>query len=400
MLYPNGKTWHYVVKWRGSVRKGDTKCESVKAAEQWLRDEKAKWAHEEHHKANPLPTLRKIYQAWAKIQKGQVSDLHLVNMRCAVETHAKAFLDQPIDRLTNAAVMEIRSTYLNSTGKGYRQGQTWTSTRSHSEGGANSVVKLLSALCGWAVEAELIQERPFRIKKLKPQPKPEGVVWPENVRAFIAEADRGGKQHIAKDPKNRAKQSREIPHSAVAIRLMIGLGLREDEALGSRWEWLDRRRKVYTVGEAKDRQLREIPVPDWLMSFLELRRGDRESGLILPSEKLDPNGDPLPHHKNFTQKPIARIAEKLEIASLTPHRLRATFATAHYEAGTTPNQIQQMLGHEDPSTTMGYIIQRPKDQAIAQQNVATLMGMERPQGDHRVTLLKRFKVQLKSFQQK
>ena len=34
------------------------------------------------------------------------------------------------------------------------------------------------------------------------------------------------------------------------------LGLRENEALGARWEWLDRRRQVYVVGEAKDRALR------------------------------------------------------------------------------------------------------------------------------------------------
>ena len=83
------------------------------------------------------------------------------------------------------------------------------------------------------------------------------------------------------------------------------LGLRENEALGARWEWLDRRRQVYVVGEAKDMALREIPVPDWFMAFLEALRGERESGLIIPSSKLAPDTqEPLPHNKTFTQKPI------------------------------------------------------------------------------------------------
>ena len=130
------------------------------------------------------------------------------------------------------------------------------------------------------------------------------------------------------------------------------------------------------VGKAKDRALREIPVPQWLMDLLEALRGQREAGLIIPSKKMDQAGTPLPHHKNFTQKPVERISKKLDIKGMTPHRLRATFATTHWEAGTALSQITQMMGHEDPGTTMGYIVQRPKDQAEAQERVAELQGFK------------------------
>ena len=63
---------------------------------------------------------------------------------------------------------------------------------------------------------------------------------------------------------------------------------------------------------------------------------------------------------------------------LHPHRLRASFATTHFEAGTPLSQIQQMMGHEDPETTMRYIVQRPKDQAVAQERVSELMGFKSP----------------------
>ena len=56
--------------------------------------------------------------------------------------------------------------------------------------------------------------------------------------------------------------------------------------------------------------------------------------------------------------------------------MRATFATTHFEAGTEISQIQQMMGHKHPSTTMGYIVMRPKGQAEAQDRVSKLMGLE------------------------
>lgn len=327
--------------------------------------------HDGRSPEKAAPTLSKALDAWEKVQTGQVGDLYVVNMRCAVCTHAKDFLETPVDQLDNLAIMKIRAAYLACDGVGYRTGQDWEAVRKHTEGGANGVIKMLSALIGWCVEAGMITARPFKVKKLRPQPKPEGIVWPERIQEFYAEADRGGPQHVAKDPKKRAAQVRPIPHSAIAIRLMGGLGLREEEAVGALWEWLDRRRNVYIVGESKDRALREIPVPEWLMEFLEGIRNGKESGLILPAK------DGRPHHKNFTQKPVDRIAAKLEIPGMTPHRLRATFATTHFEAGTKLSQIQQMMGHEDSETTMGYIVQRPVDQAEAQERVAELQGFKK-----------------------
>lgn len=66
---------------------------------------------------------------------------------------------------------------------------------------------------------------------------------------------------------------------------------------------------------------------------------------------------------------------KPKIHGLHPHVLRATFATAHWEAGTPLSLITAMLGHEDPQTTMGYIRQRARDAKKAQTKVAESMGL-------------------------
>lgn len=341
------------------------KADALERCETWAQEILDRADGKVEIPAVEVPTLADVLAEWSRLQAKSVSAAYMSHMRVAVETHAVKYLGTPVDQIDAAVLLEIRAAYLQTTGRGYRSGQKWESERAHTAGGANSVMRRLRALLGWYAELHpAIASRPGKLKNLKPQPKPEGIVWPEQVQAFLAEADRGGFDWASRKP------SRVRPHSAVAIRLMLGLGLREAEALGARWEWLDRRRSVYVVGEAKDRALREIPVPKWLLTFLDDLPGDREEGLILPSDGKD-----RPHFRNFTKKPVDRIAEKLKISGLTPHRLRATFATTHFEVGTPLSQIAQMMGHEDPATTFErYIVQRPVGQAEAQDRVAALQG--------------------------
>jgi len=46
-----------------------------------------------------------------------------------------------------------------------------------------------------------------------------------------------------------------------------------------------------------------------------------------------------------------------------------------------------MLGHEKPETTWGYILQRPKDQAEAQDKLGRAMGFTDPPMPDRVSLI-------------
>jgi integrase len=49
---------------------------------------------------------------------------------------------------------------------------------------------------------------------------------------------------------------------------LVALGLREAELLGMRWEWFDPNQRTYTVGRAKGKETRVLPLPDWLGSWL------------------------------------------------------------------------------------------------------------------------------------
>ena len=367
------KTWHYEFRRQGRKYNGDTGIGSTRdLATKWLLKFKETLAARRVglELAQEVPTLREALEAWEEANHGVVEPRHIVNMRCAILEHCKRALQLPLNEIDNETVETIRTAYLNSKGRGYRTGQTWEAEREHSSGGANTVVKMLSSLIGWAIARKTmgIQSRPFKLTALRAHERPEGIIWPERVQEAITEADKGGYDWASDKP------DKNPPHSATAIRLMLGLGLRESEALRARWEHLDLRRQVYIVSKTKNRKLREVPVPAWLLKHLEsIRPTDVKRGLVLPAES-NPDGTQLQHHKTFTAKSVDRIAVNLEIEGLTPHRLRATFATTHYEAGTPLSQIQQMMGHSDPATTMKYIVQRPKDQASAQNRVAELMG--------------------------
>lgn len=365
VMHPGGKTWHYCVKWRGRKRQGDTKCESRTAAERWLRLEKEKWAREEHEDAEPpAPTLRALWEEWDRLKKSSTSDSHRAGMKLCVMVHCEQFLDRSITEMTTNEVQEMREIYLSTTGKGFKRNGGHI-VRAHTEGGWNRVLSQIQALLGWAVETERITNLPFKPKNLRLNVSHEskGVLWPEQVSAFLA----------IMDSIRKEREGDIFPHAGVAARLMIGLGLRENEALNAEWDRVDWRRGIFIVAKArttgkkvKDRTIREIPIPPGICAYL--RRwwefcGSPLSGLVLESKKG------TAHRGGGTTKAVLKGATELGIQGLTPHGLRRTFATAHWELGTPLSQISQWMGHEDPDVTLKrYIVLRSSLDQTEYQN--------------------------------
>jgi integrase len=98
-------------------------------------------------------------------------------------------------------------------------------------------------------------------------------------------------------------------------------------------------------------------------------KGKNDEGWMFPSK------DGEPHRTGFSRKPIDRAGKKVGLVELTPHRLRATFATMHVEAGTALPKVQKMLGHSDITTTMRYVEDSTTGLREAQAKVAKAMGL-------------------------
>jgi integrase/recombinase XerC len=324
-----------------------------KAAQEWLRAHRQGASQRKVgiRNADNVPTLKRALELWQTASVGVVTEKYANQKVDRIKKHMGPELVLPLHTIDTAVVEGARQRYLAGTksGNGYKSDET------RSVGGWNHLLRDLRSLMGWAVKRELIDRVPFAVTATKVQEDPASgvVIWPELVPRFLAEVD-------------------QLPwfeqDTRTAVRLMLFLGLREDEALTARWEWLDQRNKTYTVGDAKNRRLRTIPVPQVLLDYLKANHKRKSSGLILPLDKDTPHGEGL------TAGLVAKAAKAIKIRGMTPHRVRATFATAHFEEGTPLNQIQTLLGHENQATTLGYIVARPQKLAANQDRLAAVFA--------------------------
>ena len=279
----------------------------------------------------PIQTVGKVREMWLAAHDNTVSAGHWRNVSnwdpCGLER-------MMLDRCTTASVELAR--------KKFAEGRVPATV--------NGWLRILNLLGGWAIQRGMILALPWRVKMQKIQKAPRKTLPVSLVKTWIEAAE-----------KTAFKSNRwEI---GTALRLMIGLGLREQEALGARWEWVDWERCTYTVGKAKGFEARVIPVPAWLLAHLLPSKADQ--GLIL--------GDK--HPAGFCKKAIYGANKACNTPGLSPHRLRGTFATLHSEAGTPIQVIQQLLGHKSPITTMLYLEAHLEKAEEQQAKVAERMGM-------------------------
>lgn len=380
VLYPGGKVWYYLVRWKKGEkpRRGSTGCTSRTAAAEWLRREKERWANQEHEApVVQAPTLLKIWEQWDELVGAVKSPTYRRYMNGVVHQHLHEWAERPATELTTTVLETLRARYMSSEGKGFRRGGGHT-TRKHSEGGWNRVFGQIRTLLKWAVLKKLLATLPYDIPakaiRLTSSAKTHGVLWPEEVPAFLDAVDvgkrsgQGGRGKKGPDPYRP---------TSIAIRLMVYLGLREGEALNMEWDRIDWRRKLCVVAECrttgkrvKDRSAREVPMGPKLESYLRTwweQEGRPDHGLVVPNATGWALGE------GSTTKHVHRGAVALK-KHLTPHGLRATFATGHWEIGTALTQIAQMMGDAAEVVTKHYIFQRPKDQAASQERLEAAMS--------------------------
>jgi len=136
-------------------------------------------------------------------------------------------------------------------------------------------------------------------------------------------------------------------HEYMAIKTLFMLGCRIAEL-----RLLDRSRLIENPGErpgvlilGKRNKERFVPVVDktyW--DELKKYAATRGSEPLFPESYL--------YYRNL----LRRMCEDTEdVPILTPHQLRHSRAIELYNKGMKLNELQQFLGHENPSTTMGYL---------------------------------------------
>lgn len=147
------------------------------------------------------------------------------------------------------------------------------------------------------------------------------------------------------------------PHrDYLMMRVMLAAGLRVGEATSLRPTRVDLQTGKTNVVEGKGAKDRVVWLPDGVLSELrewEPRRVNAvgDCGLLFPTQK---GTAVATSHVRRSVKRYAREAGLPEIARVSPHTLRHTFATRLYKQTNDIRMVQKALGHADVSTTMIY----------------------------------------------
>lgn len=330
----DGKIWHYRFRVAG-VRVQRTTREKDKGRAEIVAQRAYDDAVIRANGGHPIPTLFELAEEWIKVRGQVVSASHVRGMEMFVRHHMYDLGDLPISELTTERVELARNEHMK--------------TRSPST--ANHWLRILALLVNWAVRREILNKLPWKIAMLRVQKRPRTTLPIEMVKDWFEALDEAAGKMSA---------------VGTAVRLMFGLGLRESEASGARWEWIDWERRTYTPGVTKGREATAIPMPGWIAERLGTIRS--ATGLIVARR----NGRQLP--AGYPRHAIRAANAACGIEGITSHRLRGTFATLLSEEGTPIQTIQAIMRHKDAKTTMAYLEVNHDRAAQAQDRISDRIG--------------------------
>lgn len=158
------------------------------------------------------------------------------------------------------------------------------------------------------------------------------------------------------------------------MNLLLTTGLRRGEAVGLQWGDIDYetmtitvQRNVtadknsadkYHIGSTKTGEVRTVPVSEYVIALLKELKAEREKEYEITITQdgfvfcaADPYKPIYPTVPTAWQR---RFTERHNLPDLSPHDLRHTAASLALEGGANLKQVQVLLGHSDPSTTMSF----------------------------------------------
>ncbi|HEU5223047.1 MAG TPA: site-specific integrase [Candidatus Lumbricidophila sp.] len=176
----------------------------------------------------------------------------------------------------------------------------------------------------------------------------------------VKDAEKQARGHVQPDRVREVFHQLALDRSPTARRdaalvaLLVGAGLRRDEACSLGMDALDAQRDRITV-QGKGGVVRDVPLAPgvrraigaWLRA-----RGDEPGWLLTPLTKR------VPRHaiaaSRLSTNTVAQIVSRRFGADVQPHDLRRTFAGNLLASGVDLSVVSKLLGHANPATTAGY----------------------------------------------
>ena len=134
---------------------------------------------------------------------------------------------------------------------------------------------------------------------------------------------------------------------AKALQLLLLTGARKSEILKARWEHIHPEKHLLTVPLSKSNRPRHIVLSDEAVAIIRHLPRRPDCPWLFPGRTA---GRPLSDIYLFWN----HLRRQLNLADVRIHDLRHTFASILVNAGHSLYEVQHLLGHRDPRTTMRY----------------------------------------------
>jgi integrase len=217
-----------------------------------------------------------------------------------------------------------------------RQIQT-THTALREEGLAASscdhYVKLIRYMLNLAVQWELIDKNPAdKIPLFNEDNRVENYMSEEELQGLLSV--------MAKDKSKVICQ---------LILFLLNTGARMNEAAQAKWEDIDVDSCVWRIpaSNSKSKRVKSIPLNQAAIAIIETMTASKKHAYVFANPKT------AKPYVNIN-KPWRRIREAANLPHLRIHDLRHQFASHLVNSGRTLYEVQQILGHSDPSVTQRY----------------------------------------------
>lgn len=221
----------------------------------------------------------------------------------------------------------------------------------------NRILSVFKSLCTLAVSHDVLlfspcaSIQPFRILQLR-------------------------ERHLTTDEAHRLMQALNSSsrQEARALQLLLLTGARKSEILRAKWEYVRLEQRRLTVPLSKSNKPRHITLSDEAAAII--RNLPRRPGCpwLFPGHAP---GRPLSDLYLFWD----HLRQKLGLSDVRIHDLRHTFASILVNAGHSLYEVQRLLGHSDPRTTMRYAHLEQNSLLIAAGTVSTFLNSERTSED-------------------
>lgn len=159
------------------------------------------------------------------------------------------------------------------------------------------------------------------------------------------------------------------------LNVLIVTGVRRGECVGLQWGDLDAEKLTLTIsrnvsvdanspekmhiGTTKSKESRVVPISSRLYNLLMALRREQEAkyqAALLPTAYIfcsEPNAY-RPVYPTEPTRYVRKFIKRHNLPNVSPHDLRHSAATLALEAGADLKDVQTLLGHKDPSTTLKF----------------------------------------------